>query len=149
MHWLHRLRITRLRISLLVSRLGISLRGISGLLVLTAIIVGGRIAGLVGILLAVPAAAILDYLSTHAAGPMGVILMDYAGVDQSEGYEVKGAQLVQAIIDNNCKYLDDGAMIKTVKQGKTEARAYTLGGVLTNKTGRGIRIVDGKKLAKK
>ncbi|MBR6950691.1 MAG: AI-2E family transporter [Oscillospiraceae bacterium] len=36
--------------------------GISGLLVLTAIIVGGRIAGLVGILLAVPAAAILDYL---------------------------------------------------------------------------------------
>lgn len=94
-------------------------------------------------------AAILDYLSTHAAGPMGVILMDYAGVDQSEGYEVKGAQLVQAIIDNNFKYLDDGAMIKTVKQGKTEARAYTLGGVLTNKTGRGIRIVDGKKLAKK
>ena len=36
--------------------------GISGLLVLTAIIVGGRIAALVGILLAVPAAAILDYL---------------------------------------------------------------------------------------
>ena len=36
--------------------------GISGLLVLTAIIVGGRIAGLWGILLAVPAGAILDYL---------------------------------------------------------------------------------------
>ena len=36
--------------------------GISGLLVLSAIIVGGRIAGLGGILLAVPAGAILDYL---------------------------------------------------------------------------------------
>ena len=36
--------------------------GISGLLVLAAIIVGGRIAGIVGILVAVPAGAILDYL---------------------------------------------------------------------------------------
>ena len=36
--------------------------GISGLLVLAAIIVGGRIAGVVGILLAIPAGAILDYL---------------------------------------------------------------------------------------
>ncbi len=52
-------------------------------------------------------ATILDYLSTHQAGPTGIVLMDYAGVDSSEGYEVKGAQLVQAIIDNNFKYLDE------------------------------------------
>ena len=31
---------------------------------------------------------------------MGVVIMDYVGVDQSEGYNVKGAQLVKAVIDN-------------------------------------------------
>ena len=38
--------------------------GISGLMIIAAIVVGGKIMGVVGILLAVPLAAILDYLYT-------------------------------------------------------------------------------------
>lgn len=94
-------------------------------------------------------AAILNYLDTHAAGPMGVIMMDYAGVDQSAGYEVKGAQLVQAIISNNFKYLDDAAKIKPTESSKNKARVYSLGGIRTDRNGRGIRIVDHKKVAMK
>ena len=94
-------------------------------------------------------AAILNYLDTHAAGPMGVIMMDYAGVDQSAGYEVKGAQLVQAIISNNFKYLDDAAKIKPAESTKSKARVYSLGGIRTDRNGRGIRIVDHKKVAMK
>jgi len=52
-------------------------------------------------------AAILDFLQTHAPGTTGIILMDYAGVDVSEGYEVRGKELVNAIIENNFGYLDD------------------------------------------
>ena len=49
--------------------------------------------------------AFLDYLSTHSAGPTGIILMDYAGVDDSNGYPTRGAELVQAIIRNNFRYM--------------------------------------------
>lgn len=51
-------------------------------------------------------AAILDYLKTHDAGPTGIILMDYAGADESKGYETRGAELVDSIIANNFKYLE-------------------------------------------
>ena len=50
-------------------------------------------------------AALLDYLANNPAGPTGIIMMDYAGVDKSSSYNVKGLQAVQAIIDNNFKYL--------------------------------------------
>ena len=43
---------------------------------------------------------------THPAGPTGVIMMDYAGVDKSGKYDVKGLQVVQAIINNNFNYLN-------------------------------------------
>ena len=49
--------------------------------------------------------AILNYLSTHPAGPTGIILMDFAGVDHTNGYHTRGAELVQAIINNNFRYL--------------------------------------------
>lgn len=51
-------------------------------------------------------AAILDILSGNH-GPTGVVLMDYAGVDISEDYNVRGRELVQTIIANNFTYLDD------------------------------------------
>lgn len=51
-------------------------------------------------------AAILDYLKTHQAGPTGIILMDYVGVDESKGYATRGAELVDSIIANNFKYLE-------------------------------------------
>lgn len=49
--------------------------------------------------------AFLDYLHTHPAGPTGIILMDFAGVDHSNGFDTHGAELVQAIINNNFQYL--------------------------------------------
>lgn len=54
-------------------------------------------------------AAIIDYLKTHEAGPTGVIMMDYAGVDKSPNvetgtYETKGKELIDSIIANNLKF---------------------------------------------
>ena len=51
-------------------------------------------------------AAILDYLRDNKAGPTGVIMMDYAGVDESGGYATRGKELVETIIANNFNYLD-------------------------------------------
>ena len=45
--------------------------------------------------------ALLNYLATHPASPTGIILMDFAGTDHSNGYHTRGAELVQAIICNN------------------------------------------------
>ena len=50
-------------------------------------------------------AAILDYLATHDPGPTGVVMMDYVGVDESAGYDVRGQELVDAIIQNNFGYI--------------------------------------------
>lgn len=54
-------------------------------------------------------AAIIEYLKTHEAGPTGVIMMDYAGVDRSPNvetgtYETKGKELIDSLIANNWKY---------------------------------------------
>ena len=53
--------------------------------------------------------AVADYLAdeSHVAGPTGIILMDYVGVDESAGYATMGASAVKAIIANNFKYLED------------------------------------------
>ena len=50
--------------------------------------------------------AILDFLSTNSAGPTGIILMDYVGVDETQGYATRGKEIVEAIIANNFQYLD-------------------------------------------
>ena len=49
---------------------------------------------------------VIDYLAdeTHA-GPTGIILMDFAGVNTSESYEVRGLELVNAVINNNQCYV--------------------------------------------
>jgi len=49
--------------------------------------------------------AILDYLANHPAGPTGIILMDFVGTDESNDYHTRGAEVVQAIIRNNFRYL--------------------------------------------
>ncbi len=53
--------------------------------------------------------AIIDYLSNPAntPGPTGIVLMDYVGVQTSNGYETRGQEAVDAIIDNNFRYLRD------------------------------------------
>lgn len=57
-------------------------------------------------------AAIIEYLQTHPAGPTGVILMDYACVDESGNYKTKGQELTDAIIANNFNWL--GQINKTI-----------------------------------
>ena len=54
-------------------------------------------------------AAIINYLNDPAntAGPTGIILADYVGVDSSNGYETRGQELVDALIANNFRYLRD------------------------------------------
>lgn len=51
-------------------------------------------------------AAIIDYLETHEAGPTGVIIADYVGVDKSGNYATQGKKLVEVLIENNFKYVD-------------------------------------------
>lgn len=50
-------------------------------------------------------AAIIEYLQTHDAGPTGVILMDYAGVDESNSYNTRGKELIDTLIANNFKFI--------------------------------------------
>ena len=69
-------------------------------------------------------AAILDYLNTKPAGPTGIVLMDYAGVDRSNDYEVRGKQLTEVLIDNNFRYLDDGSDIKAPTSGTACPKQY-------------------------
>ena len=49
--------------------------------------------------------AVVNYLSdeTHA-GPAGLIMMDFAGVDRSGDYDVCGKRLIDAVVDNNFRY---------------------------------------------
>lgn len=54
----------------------------------------------------------LDFLSSCEPGtPTGIVLMDFAGVDQSKDYEVKSLSLTRALIDNNKPYCQDGTGI--------------------------------------
>ncbi|MCR5181315.1 MAG: hypothetical protein K6C30_08925 [Bacteroidaceae bacterium] len=75
-------------------------------------------------------AAVLKMLQEHAAGPTGIIFMDYAGVDQSNGYEVRGQELVQAIINNNFQYLlpADAITSSSVAPSLRSATIYDLSG---------------------
>lgn len=85
--------------------------------------------------------AILDYLASHDAGPTGIIMMDYAGVDSTGEYEVKGAELVRAIIDNNFKYLQDTSGIIPVTENKETSGIYSVSGMQLDGIKKGINIV--------
>ena len=56
----------------------------------------------------------IDYLKENSAGPTGVVLMDYVGVDNSTGYALlgsganyntRGLELLNDLIQNNWRYL--------------------------------------------
>lgn len=86
-------------------------------------------------------AAILDHLATHEAGPMGIVMMDYAGVDKSDKYDVRGLELVRAIIDNNFKYLDDGAdKVEEVKSTEGTVSYYSVAGMPLDGPQEGLNI---------
>lgn len=84
-------------------------------------------------------AALLDYLATHPAGPTGVIMMDYAGVDKSGKYDVKGLQVVQAIINNNFNYLNK--IVPTQASPEGVRCYYSLTGAPLAEPQPGINIV--------
>lgn len=47
-------------------------------------------------------AAVLDYMTTQPlGGPMGMMIMDFAGVDKSGSYNVRSQELINAIIHSN------------------------------------------------
>lgn len=74
-------------------------------------------------------AAIIDYLSQNEPGPVGVILMDYAGIDQSGDFNTRGKELVDAIIANNFRYLADQSDVSSPSRQKAEDDAlFTLEG---------------------
>ena len=53
-------------------------------------------------------AAVIDYLSTHEAGPTGVVFMDFC-VDESNGKVTRGQELINALVENNYKCLGNAS----------------------------------------
>ena len=88
-------------------------------------------------------AALLEYLANSPGGPTGAVMMDYVGVDKSGKYDVRGLEAVQAIIDNNFKYLikDTTAIapIETTLEG--ESCIYSLTGTPLAQPHEGINII--------
>ncbi len=62
--------------------------------------------------------AVIDFLTEHS-GPTGIVLMDYAATDQSNGYDVKGLALTNALIDNNFRKSDYAVALESLVTGKT------------------------------
>ncbi len=49
--------------------------------------------------------AVIDYLADeNHAGPTGLVMMDFAGVDRSGDYDVNGKRLIDAVVANNFRY---------------------------------------------
>ena len=85
---------------------------------------------------------ILDYLATHEAGPMGEVMMDYVGVDKSGGYDVKGLELVRAVIENNFKYLKDRTDgVKAVATIDAPTCYYSVTGTPLDAPQQGVNVV--------
>ena len=73
-------------------------------------------------------AAILDYLSTHT-GWAGVVMMDYVGMNESNGYQIRGKEVVKALIEQNFTYLNDASDIDKV-QAEVPTAVYSVEGML-------------------
>ena len=85
---------------------------------------------------------VLDYLATHEAGPLGELMMDYVGVDKSGDYDVKGLELVRAVIENNFKYLKDRTDgMDAVTTNEAPACYYSVTGALLDAPQKGVNVV--------
>jgi len=62
--------------------------------------------------------AVIDFLAEHS-GPAGLVMMDYAAVDRSNGYDVKGLALTQALIENNFRKSDYARGMEVISPNKT------------------------------
>ncbi len=63
----------------------------------------------------------IDFLSACEPGtPTGIVVMDFAGVDQSNGYEVKSLSLTRALIANNKPYVQEDTGIDDAMAAENE-----------------------------
>jgi len=98
-------------------------------------------------------AFVLDYLNNpdYKPGPMGIIMMDYVGVDKTGNYNTRGKELVKAIIENNFGYIDDIILdvpsMSEEQQGTSPT--YDLQGRPANPSAPGIYITRGRKFVVK
>ncbi len=102
---------------------------------------------------------IIDYLNTSTkAGPTGIVLMDYVGVDQTGEFNTKGREVVKTIIANNFRYLNDevenpSSAINTPKADAQILDIHNLSGLRLTEPQRGalniIRYTDGTSLKMK
>ncbi len=69
-------------------------------------------------------AAVIDYLSTHEAGPTGVVFMDFC-VDESNGKATRGQELINALVENNYKCL--GRMSTAITTSSSESPKRLVG----------------------
>ena len=87
-------------------------------------------------------AAIIEYAASHDPAPMGIIMMDYAGIDTSDDYETRGQELVDTIIAQNFKYLSSLAGVTSTAATTTQVeQVYSLAGLPLKEPGEGINIV--------
>ena len=87
--------------------------------------------------------AVIDYLEEHQ-GTTGIIMMDFAAVDRSGDYNVKGLALTKALIENNFSVF---ASVGSVPSQKSSApTAYSISGRRTIPTTTGLYIIQGRKV---
>ena len=93
---------------------------------------------------------VLDYLKSdgYQPGPMGIIMMDYAGVDKTGNYNTYGLQLVKAIIENNFGYIEDVPLgIQSAAEGTEDSSLlYDISGRPVRQPQKGIYIKSGRKV---
>ena len=91
-------------------------------------------------------AAVIEFLSEHA-GPIGIVMMDYAAVDRSGNYDVKGLALTQALIENNFRIPDGIQTTLSSSEERKPAYLYDLCGrhAQTNMHGKVI-VMNGRKV---
>jgi len=93
-------------------------------------------------------AAVIEWLSEHS-GPTGLVMMDFAGVDSSNGYAVKSLSLTKALIKNNDK-LPTGIENIDEAEEVNDNILYDLSGRRVNTDNEsaqpGIYIKNGKKV---
>lgn len=87
---------------------------------------------------------VINYLNSHT-GSTGIVLMDYAGEDASNGYNVKGQALTNAIIANNSKagpHADYFRALGTIVSGKEYVVSTTFNGTKYYLTTSGTLTAD-------
>ena len=91
----------------------------------------------------------INYLKDNPAGPTGVVLMDYVGVDNTKtgNYKTRGLELLNAIIDNNWRYLPKVSEEKMISVPfyayKTTGWTCTTGNSFRVNTGSTEELPDG------